>query len=106
MGPGFNLSVTYPGYPVQEHESDAPAFGYRLKRDAAHIDGLIRDGPDIRRFAREYHAFILERSSFDRDRRWRQPSWRSLDRLALPCAAGPAVSRSAAAIRPTGRRLT
>ncbi len=52
------ISVTYPGYPVQEHESDA-AFGYRLKRDAAHIDGLIRDGPDIRRFAREYHAFIL-----------------------------------------------
>ncbi len=53
------LSVTYPGYPrPRAGESDA-AFGYRLRRDAAHVDGLIADGPDRRRRIAEPHAFIL-----------------------------------------------
>jgi len=53
------LSVTYPGYPrPRDQESDA-AFRYRVKRDAAHVDGLLAEGPDRRRYLREPHAFIL-----------------------------------------------
>lgn len=52
------ISVIHPGYPRQEGETDA-AFRYRLTRDAAHVDGLLRLGPDNRRFIREPHAFVL-----------------------------------------------
>ncbi len=53
------LSVTYPGYPKpRAGESDAN-FAYRLKRDAAHVDGITAEGPDKRRFITEPHAFIL-----------------------------------------------
>lgn len=53
------ISVCYPGYPERmETESDA-VFDFRLKRDAAHVDGLLREGPDRRRRLKEYHAFIL-----------------------------------------------
>jgi hypothetical protein len=52
------ISICYPGYPQpSEAESDA-AFAYRLNRDAAHVDGLIRD-PARRRKPGEQHAFIL-----------------------------------------------
>jgi len=53
------LSIIYAGYPRQDAgESDAN-HRYRLTRDAAHVDGLLPVGPDRRRFAREYHAYIL-----------------------------------------------
>lgn len=52
------VSVVYPGYPRQQDESDA-AFGFRLRRDGAHVDGLKRAGPGGRRFPGEAHAFIL-----------------------------------------------
>lgn len=53
------LSTLRPGYPQPwEGESEA-AFGYRLRRDAAHVDGLLPIGPDRRRMLREPHAFIL-----------------------------------------------
>ncbi|MFT4961387.1 MAG: hypothetical protein ACI92Z_002477 [Paracoccaceae bacterium] len=53
------LSVISPGYPrPRAGESDA-AFGYRQRRDAAHIDGLLATGPDRRRKIREPHSFIL-----------------------------------------------
>lgn len=53
------VSVTYPGYPrPREGESEA-AFRYRVKRDAAHVDGLLAMGPDRRRVLRERHAYIL-----------------------------------------------
>lgn len=53
------VSVCYPGYPQQmEGESDA-VFDFRLKKDAAHVDGLLREGQDRRRRLKEYHAFIL-----------------------------------------------
>ncbi len=52
------VSVIHPGYPRQGSES-AAAFGYRLRRDAAHVDGLLRVGPDNRRMIREPHAFVL-----------------------------------------------
>ena len=53
------VSVCYPGYPrPMEQESEA-AFRYRRDRDAAHLDGLLREGPERRRFLREHHGFIL-----------------------------------------------
>lgn len=53
------LSVTYPGYPRPLlGESDA-AYGYRLRRDAAHVDGMLPSGPERRRVIAEPHAFIL-----------------------------------------------
>lgn len=53
------LSVVFPGYPQQDpNESDA-AHRYRLNRDAAHVDGLLPEGPQKRRYLREPHGFIL-----------------------------------------------
>ncbi len=53
------LSITYPGYPrPREGESEA-GFRYRLKRDAAHVDGITAEGAERRRMIREPHAFIL-----------------------------------------------
>lgn len=53
------VSVVYPGYPIQmDSESDA-AFRYRRQRDAAHVDGVLPEGPDRHRFLRSYHRFIL-----------------------------------------------
>lgn len=52
------VSAIYPGYPRQENENDT-AFGYRLRRDAAHVDGLARAGRENRRFIREPHGFVL-----------------------------------------------
>lgn len=53
------LSVVYPGYPrPRKGESDG-AFRYRLNRDAAHVDGLLAEGPERRRFLKEPHQFIL-----------------------------------------------
>ncbi len=53
------LSVVYPGYPGRDTgESDA-AFRYRRDRDAAHLDGLLAEGPTKQRHLREPHAWIL-----------------------------------------------
>jgi hypothetical protein len=53
------VSVCRPGYPqAMACESEA-AFRYRSRRDAAHVDGLRREGPDRRRHLREHHGFIL-----------------------------------------------
>ncbi|MEL6886522.1 MAG: hypothetical protein AAFP87_18570 [Pseudomonadota bacterium] len=53
------LSIIYPGYPRQDPgESDAN-HRYRRLRCAAHVDGLLPVGPERRRFALEYHAYIL-----------------------------------------------
>lgn len=53
------LSIVYPGYPKQgAGESDA-AHRFRAHRDAAHLDGVLPEGPDKRRHLREPHAFIL-----------------------------------------------
>ena len=41
-----------------ESESDK-AFQYRVNKKAAHVDGLLREGPQARRFLRETHGFIL-----------------------------------------------
>lgn len=53
------LSVTFPGYPLPRATESEAAFRYRLRRDAAHVDGIIADGPDRRRRILEPHAWIL-----------------------------------------------
>lgn len=63
---GFNgpwhrgqLSVCFPGYPQRDaHESEGQ-HKFRLTRDAAHVDGLLGEGPTKRRHFREPHQFIL-----------------------------------------------
>ncbi|MFN2323808.1 MAG: hypothetical protein ABR510_12725, partial [Trueperaceae bacterium] len=53
------VSVIYPGYPRPRSGETEAAFGYRMRRDAAHVDGLLPVGPARRRMLRERHAFIL-----------------------------------------------
>ena len=53
------VSVCYPGYPQPMAEESDAAFRYRRDRDAAHLDGLLREGRERRRFLREHHGFIL-----------------------------------------------
>lgn len=52
------LSITRPGYPQRDPDESDTAYRYRLKRDAAHVDGLLRDGAGGRRLG-ETHGFIL-----------------------------------------------
>ena len=53
------LSVVFPGYPQQDDEESDAAHRYRRNRDAAHVDGLLPEGPEKRRHLREPHGFIL-----------------------------------------------
>jgi hypothetical protein len=53
------LSVIYPGYPRRDADETDVAHRFRLTRDAAHLDGLLAEGPDKRRHLREPHGFIL-----------------------------------------------
>ncbi len=53
------LSVVFPGYPQQDADESDAAHRYRKNRDAAHVDGLLPEGPDKRRHLREPHGFIL-----------------------------------------------
>ena len=53
------LSVVYPGYPQQDQTDSDAAHGFRIRRDAAHVDGLLPEGPRKRRHLREPHSFVL-----------------------------------------------
>ncbi len=53
------VSVMYPGYPRPRAGEGEGAFRYRLKRDAAHVDGLLAVGDDRRRMLKERHVYIL-----------------------------------------------
>jgi hypothetical protein len=53
------VSVTHPGYPRRDAGEGEGAHRYRLRRDAAHLDGLLPEGPERRRHLREPHAYIL-----------------------------------------------
>lgn len=53
------VSVTRPGYPGRDPSETDAAHGYRMRRDAAHVDGLLAVGPARRRFLMEPHAWIL-----------------------------------------------
>ncbi|WP_120501974.1 hypothetical protein [Roseovarius sp. EL26] len=53
------VSVMYPGYPKPRDGEAESAFRYRLKREAAHVDGLLAIGPERQRMLKEPHAYIL-----------------------------------------------
>ena len=53
------LSIIYPGYPQRDPDQSAANHRYRVTRAAAHVDGLLPEGPMRRRYAREFHAYIL-----------------------------------------------
>ena len=53
------LSVIRPGYPQPWEGEDTAAFGFRQRRDAAHLDGLLPMGPQRLRMLQEPHAWIL-----------------------------------------------
>ena len=53
------LSVIYPGYPGQDAADTAAAHKFRQTRDAAHLDGLLAEGPHKRRHLRDPHSFVL-----------------------------------------------
>ncbi len=53
------VSVCYPGYPQRSMEESEAMHNYRRNRNAAHIDGLLPEGPARRRHLREFHGFIL-----------------------------------------------
>lgn len=52
------LSVMRPGYPQPSETESEAAYGFRLRRGAAHLDGLIADA-DKRRYVAEPHAWVL-----------------------------------------------
>jgi hypothetical protein len=53
------VSVCYPGYPQRMDSETEKAFLFRRDRDAAHVDGFLREGPEKRRHLRECHGFVL-----------------------------------------------
>ncbi|MEM8631023.1 MAG: hypothetical protein AAGF74_07290 [Pseudomonadota bacterium] len=53
------VSVCYPGYPRRDIGESVAAHGFRARRDAAHVDGLLPVGPERRRMMQEPHAFVL-----------------------------------------------
>ncbi|MEM1301995.1 MAG: hypothetical protein AAGH17_05375 [Pseudomonadota bacterium] len=53
------LSIVYPGYPGCDPDESDAAHRFRHRRCAAHVDGLLPEGPDRRRYLREPHAFVL-----------------------------------------------
>ena len=53
------VSIVYEGYPRQDKDESDAAHRFRLKRDAAHMDGLLPEGPKPGRHLREARAFIV-----------------------------------------------
>jgi hypothetical protein len=53
------VSVCYPGYPQPMAGESAAAFRYRREKAAAHVDGIVPEGPGRCRHLRHHHAFIL-----------------------------------------------
>jgi len=53
------ISICYPGYPKPMQGETPGRARYRREHDAAHVDGLLPEGPKRRRHLREYHGFIL-----------------------------------------------
>lgn len=55
----LQVSAIRPGYPGSGAQDDPAQHRFRLKRDGAHLDGLLPVGADRRRYLKEPHAFIL-----------------------------------------------
>jgi hypothetical protein len=52
------VSVVRPGYPQPMATESEAAFRYRVERDAAHVDGVKREGPRRRRHLLGHHRFL------------------------------------------------
>ncbi len=52
------LSIVRAGYPQADKHETKAALAYRRDRDAAHIDGLLKDAVAAGRYAREYHHYL------------------------------------------------
>ncbi len=53
------ISACLPGYPRHGAEETEAAFRFRRNRDAAHVDGLLREKPSRNRSLGETHGFVL-----------------------------------------------
>ena len=53
------VSIIYPGYPQQDPGQSDANHDFRVRRRAAHVDGLLPVGPQRQRYLREFHAYIL-----------------------------------------------
>ena len=53
------ISGVFPGYPRPKTGEGEAGFNYRIKRDAAHVDGLLPVGPERLRMVKEPHLWIL-----------------------------------------------
>ncbi|WP_299657074.1 hypothetical protein [uncultured Tateyamaria sp.] len=53
------VSIIYPGYPIRDPDQSDANHRYRVNRMAAHVDGLLPEGAERRRYPRESHAYIL-----------------------------------------------
>ena len=53
------VSIIFEGYPKPRDQESQSSFNFRLKRDAAHVDGLIADFPGGPRKLKEPHAYVL-----------------------------------------------
>ncbi|MEY8801075.1 hypothetical protein AB9K35_12245 [Leisingera sp. XS_AS12] len=53
------VSSVFPGYPRPRPGEGEAAFRYRVKRDAAHVDGVKMYGDHRRRKVEEPHAWVL-----------------------------------------------
>jgi len=53
------VSGVFQGYPGRDAEESAAAHRFRIDRCAAHLDGILAEGPEKRRYLREPHAFVL-----------------------------------------------
>jgi hypothetical protein len=62
------VSICYPGYPQRMLIEKEAAFKFRHDRDAAHVDGLLPEGLNRRRFLREWHGFVLAIPLLDYDK--------------------------------------
>lgn len=53
------VSIIYPGYPARDADQSEANHRFRVDRMAAHVDGLLPEGLERQRYAREFHAYIL-----------------------------------------------
>ncbi len=53
------VSIIYPGYPGKDANQSEANHQFRIKHFAAHMDGLLPEGSPPRRYAREFHAYVL-----------------------------------------------
>ena len=54
-----HVSIIFQGYPKPRGQESQSSFNFRLKRDAAHVDGLIAETPGGPRRLKEPHAYVL-----------------------------------------------